>query len=60
MKLGKDMDMTTVLYTQEGIEETVKIWKEFEQARKEIKERRGEREDREDREIMWGLGGLER
>lgn len=52
--------MEKLLYTQEGIEETMKIWKEFEHARSGIKERRGEGAEEEDREMLWGWGGLEK
>lgn len=62
LKLGIDLDITKLLYSQEGIEETVKIWKEFEKARKEIKESRGEEAENEERERGWGWGwgGLDR
>lgn len=42
-------------YTDEGIQETLKIWKEFEEARRWCKQRVGE-EEREDRDEGWGMG----
>lgn len=60
MKIGMDMDVTRLLYSQEGIEEAARIWEEFENARKEIRERRGEKIEEEEREMLWGWGGLDR
>lgn len=51
------MDIPTLLYTQAGIEQTLKIWKEFEKGRK-AKREEGEIEQR-DRELEWGRGDLE-
>lgn len=59
-RLGMVMDVTTLLYSQEGIEETAKIWGESEKARKEIRERQGERVEAEEREWEWGWGDVER
>lgn len=52
--LNKATDTQTLLYTNEIIEGAIKIWREFENARKEIRERNG---GSEEREIM---GELER
>lgn len=60
LKLGMEMNVEMLLYSQEGVEETAKIWKEFEQERKGIRERRGEEAEMEDREMLWGWGGVER
>lgn len=53
------MTVQRLLYTQEGIEETKKIWKEFAEARRMIRETQGH-ESEEDREMKWGWGDLER
>lgn len=59
-KLGGKMDLRMLLYSQEGLEETVRIWSEFEQARKEIKERQRESEKEGGKERWWGWGEVER
>lgn len=41
--LGRDCDIKTLLYTQEGVEEALKIWKEGEKRHKEQTGGRGER-----------------
>lgn len=41
--LGRDCDIKTLLYTQEGVEEALKIWKEGEKRHKEQTRGRGER-----------------
>lgn len=48
----------TLLYTEEGITETIKIWGEFERERKGFRERNGE-DAKKDRELEWGRGNLE-
>lgn len=58
--LGSEMDLRRLLYSQDGVEETAKIWKEFEQARRGIKERQGEQEEEGEREKWWGWGEVER
>lgn len=40
-RMDKDTDVQALLYTNEGIEGVIEIWKEFEKARKEIREREG-------------------
>lgn len=58
-RLGRDIDVQTLLYTQEGVEEAKEIWREVTKASKDIRERQGEREV-EEREMGWGWGTLER
>lgn len=54
----KEIDIETLLYTEEGIIETIKISGEFERESKEFRERNGE-QAKKDRELGWGRGGLE-
>lgn len=51
------MELDKLLYSQDGIEETEKIWKEFERARRAERERQNE-EREDEREQWWGWGGL--
>lgn len=60
LELGFDMDITTLLYSQKGIEEVVKIWNEFDKARKSINERNGNKIEDEARERSWGWGGVDK
>lgn len=54
MAMDKDTDVQAPPYTNEGIEGTIEIWKEFEMTRKEIRERGGEVERRNrDEEWEW-------
>lgn len=55
-RLGRDIDVQTLLYTQDGVEEAKEIWRGFVKARKEIKERQGstELEDRWDGDGGFG------
>lgn len=55
-KLKGELDLKTLLYSQEGIEEAARIWNEFDKARRGL--RRGK--DEEDREMEWGWGDLDR
>lgn len=48
----------TLLYTEEGTIEVIKIWGEFEKKRRRFRERNGG-EVREDRELRGGRGDLE-
>lgn len=41
MNLKQDIGVEKSLYIEDGMEETTKIWAEFERARKEIIERKG-------------------
>lgn len=59
MRKLNDTDIPTLLSTSQGIEVTLKIWEEFEKARKNIRERERGVEDR-DREEGWGFGDLVR
>lgn len=58
-RVGRDLDMATLLYTQEAMQETVAIWKEFAKTQREIMGRQGEGEEGE-RDLEWGWGELER
>lgn len=55
----RNLSLRVLLYTNEGIEETVKIWREFEEAKKRIRQREDGIEER-DRDAEWGIGGLEK
>lgn len=60
IQLGEDMTINKLLYSQKGIDETERIWKELERSRKKERERRNENIEEENRERWWGWGGLER
>lgn len=51
------IDIHTLLYTNEGVKQTLKIWKEFERWRKKEREKEEIMAPR-DRELEWGLGDL--
>lgn len=48
-----------LLYTEKGMEEAAKIWKEFEAARDAHEGLGNEDKEEEDREDAWGMGELE-
>lgn len=57
--LGRDIDLETLLYTNDGIPEALKIWKEFGEAKGECRQRTGGREvERERRETQDGDLGI--
>lgn len=43
---------------EEGVKETIKIWKEFEKARRDIRERGAQRQIRGVGDGGWGMGDL--
>lgn len=51
--------LATLLYTEEGVQETLKIWQEFAEARKDIRER-GEEKKRGRRVGNGGAGKMKR
>lgn len=52
-EMKKDTNVVNLLYTEEGTREVMKIWREFDKARREIKVRQG-REESEDRDNGMG------
>lgn len=57
--MKEELSVRTLLYTKEGIDGAVNIWKEFVKAKKDIRQRKGEEEEK-DVDEERGMGELER
>lgn len=51
--------MTTLLYTEKGMEETFKIWEAFGRVRREYEQWADEDKEAEEADESWGFGELE-
>lgn len=56
---GMEHTIQDMLYTDRGIEWTIKIWEEFERERRKAT-LEGEREESKERDKQWGLGDVKR